>query len=96
MAKYDYSNIKKTGKTKTVLGANCEEYVMTDNSVKMELWVAPDIDLPNWFVQNQDILKGHIMEYTISSKDGNMKSETMAINDNISKTINPKDYRKMF
>lgn len=96
MANYDYTNLKKTGRTKTVLGANCEEYVMSDDKVKMELWIAPDIDLPNWFIQNQDVLKGHIMEYTITSKDGNMTSETIAINDNINKTINPKDYKKMF
>ena len=96
MANYDYTNIKKTGRTKTVLNANCEEYVMSDDKVKMELWVAPNIDLPNWFIQNKDILKGHIMEYTITSKNGNIKSEIIAINDNISKTINPKNYKKMF
>lgn len=96
MEHYDYSKIKKTGKTKTILGATCYEYVMSDSDVKMTLWVAPEINLPNWFVQNDAVLKGHILEYTIASKDGNMKSETIAINDNIQKTINPKDYKKMF
>ena len=69
---------------------------MSDSDVKMTLWVAPEINLPNWFIQNDDVLTGHIMEYTIESKEGNMKSETIAINDNIQKTINPKDYKKMF
>lgn len=96
MENYDYSQIKKTGKIKTILGATCHEYVMSDSDVKMTLWVAPEIDLPNWFIQNDKVLKGHIMEYTIESKEGNMKSETIAINDNIRKTINPKDYKKMF
>jgi len=96
MANYDYSKIKKTGKTKTILGATCYEYVMSDSDVKMTLWVAPEINLPNWFVQNDAVLKGHILEYTITSKEGNMKSETIAINDNIQKTINPKEYKKMF
>ncbi|BAO75181.1 DUF4412 domain-containing protein [Winogradskyella sp. PG-2] len=96
MENYDYTNLKKTGKTKTILGATCYEYTMSDSDVKMNLWVAPDINLPNWFIQNQEILKGHIMEYTAASKEGNMTSETIAINDNINKTINPKDYRKMF
>ncbi|WP_179351231.1 DUF4412 domain-containing protein [Winogradskyella vidalii] len=96
MANYDYSKIKKTGKTKTILGATCYEYVMSDSEVKMTLWVAPEINLPNWFIQNDAVLKGYIMEYTIQSKDGNMTSETIAINDNIDKTINPKDYKKMF
>ncbi|MGC6431971.1 MAG: hypothetical protein ACON5F_13075 [Jejuia sp.] len=96
MANYDYTNLQKTGKTKTILGATCYEHVMSDNNVKINLWVAPSVNLPNWFIQNTTVLDGHIMEYTLTSKDGSMKSETIAINDNISKTINPKDYRKMF
>jgi len=62
----------------------------------MNFWVAPSINLPNWFIQNKEVLNGHIVEYTIVSKDGTMKSETIAINDHISKTINPQDYKKMF
>jgi hypothetical protein len=96
MADYDYSNITKTGNTKTILGATCYEYVMAEKDVKMNLWVAPSISLPNWFIKNNEVIKGHIMEYTITSKDGNMKSETIAIYDNINQTINPKDYKKMF
>ena len=96
MSNYDYTNLKKTGKSKTVLGAKCYEYVLSDKDVTIELWVAPSVNLPNWFIQNRDALEGHIMEYTISSKDGRMKSETIAINDHINKTINPKEYRKMF
>lgn len=96
MADYDYSKITKTGNTKTVLGATCYEYTMSDKDVKMFLWVAPEVNLPNWFVQNDDLIQGHIMEYTITSKDGNMTSETIAINDNIKKTVNPEDYKKMF
>ena len=96
MANYDYSNITKTGKTKSILGATCYEYTLSDANVKMNFWVAPSINLPNWFIQNKEVLNGHIVEYTIVSKDGTMKSETIAINDHISKTINPQDYKKMF
>lgn len=96
MAAYDYTNLTKTGKTKTILDAECHEYKMQDNQVKIELWVAPSVNLPNWFVQNKEVLEGHIMEYTLTTKDGKMKSQTIAINDHIRKTINPKDYRKMF
>ncbi|WP_430409786.1 DUF4412 domain-containing protein [Kordia sp.] len=96
MMNYDYANLTKTGKTKTILGATCYEYTMSDSNVKMNLWVAPSINLPNWFVQNNEVIKGHIMEYTIVSNEGTMKSEIIAINDNISKTINPKEYKKMF
>ncbi|MFC4634720.1 DUF4412 domain-containing protein [Dokdonia ponticola] len=96
MEKYDYSKLTKTGNTKTILGATCYEYTMSDADTKMNLWVAPDVNLPNWFVQNKEVLPGHIMEYTITSKEGSMKSETIKINDDISKVINPKEYKKMF
>ncbi len=96
MATYDYTKLTKTGKTKTILGAICYEYTMFDANTKINLWVAPDINLPNWFVQNKDVLKGHIMEYTVKSNTGHMKSEVIAIKDNILKKINPKDYKKMF
>jgi hypothetical protein len=96
MADYDYSGVQKTGNTKTVLGATCYEYVLSDNQVKLTLWVAPEVKLPNWFIQGSDIIDGHIMEYEITSKDGHMKSETIALQDNINKVLNPKEYRKMF
>lgn len=96
MKNYDYTKLQKTGKTKTILGAKCYEYIMSDADVKMNFWVAPSIQLTNWFVQNKHILNGFIMEYTVNSKEGIMKSEVVAIKDNISKTINSKEYRKMF
>jgi len=96
MADYDYSGVQKTGNTKTILGATCHEYVMSDSQVKITLWVAPEVKLPNWFIQGSDVIDGHIMEYEINSKEGNMKSETIALQDNINKILNPKEYRKMF
>ena len=69
---------------------------MSDKDVTVELWLAPSVNLPNWFIQNRDVLEGHIMEYTLETKDGKMTSITTAINENISRTVNPKDYRKMF
>lgn len=96
MADYDYSGIVKTGNTKTVLGATCYEYSMSDKDVTMNLWVAPEIDLPNWFIQNTEVIEGHIMAYTMTSKDGVVTSETIAIKENISKTVIPSEYKKMF
>ncbi|MGB3606884.1 hypothetical protein, partial [Psychroserpens sp.] len=49
MSEYDLSKIKKTGKTKTILGATCYEYIMTDKDVTAQYWAAPSIQLPNWF-----------------------------------------------
>ena len=96
MADYDYSQIKKTGKTKMILEATCYEYVLSDDNVQMNLWVAPEIALPNWFIQNPEIIDGHIMSYSMTSSEGTMTSETIAIKDDINRTINPKDYKKMF
>lgn len=96
MMKYDYAKLTKTGNTKTILGATCYEYTMSDNTTKINLWIAPDVNIPNWFAQNSKVLDGHIMEYTVQSKEGTMKSEVIEIKDHISKTINPKEYKKMF
>lgn len=96
LSNYDYSKIKKTNESKTILGALCYKYMLSDADVTMELWVAPKVKLPNWFIQNTDIINGHIMEYTVSSKEGQMTSTVIAINDTINRTINSKDYKKMF
>ena len=96
MANYDYTKLSKTGNTKTILGATCYEYTMSDSKTKINLWIAPDVKLPNWFAQNNEVFDGHIMEFTMQSNEGTMKSEVIEIKDHISKTINPKDYKKMF
>jgi hypothetical protein len=96
MANYDYTKLQKTGNTKTILGATCHEYAMSDKNVKVNFWVAPSIKLSNWFMQNTGVVDGYIMEYSVQSKDGNMTSKTIAIKENINKTVNPKEYKKMF
>ncbi|WCO01990.1 DUF4412 domain-containing protein [Psychroserpens ponticola] len=96
MSTYDYSSIKKTGQTKTILGTTCYQYNLSDEKVKMILWVAPEIKLPNWFGQSSKAIDGHIMAYTMTSSEGTMTSTTIAINDHISKIINSQDYKKMF
>jgi len=96
MENYDYSNLNKTGNTKTILGYTCYEYVMSDNQNSIQMWVAPDLVVPNWFMQNQDVIQGHILEYSVDSPDGQMTITTLEIKDDINKTINPSEYRKMF
>ncbi|MDT0555393.1 DUF4412 domain-containing protein [Patiriisocius hiemis] len=96
LGNYDANKFKKTGRTKTILGATCYEYTYTDGTDHMEMWIAPSVNVPNWFMQNKSYLEGHIMEYTITSKDGSMKSEVISIEDNIRKEIRAKDYKKMF
>jgi len=96
MENYDYTNLNKTGNTKTILGYTCYEYVMSDDQNTVQMWVAPDLAVPNWFMQNQDVIQGHILEYSVDSPDGQMTITTLELKDNINKTINPGEYRKMF
>lgn len=95
MRDYNYNNLEKTGNTKTILGETCYEYKMTDQKKSIKLWVAPNSDIPNWFIKNQEILNGHIMGYTVDSKKGQITSEIVEIKDNINKTIDPAEYKKM-
>lgn len=96
MANFDYTNLTKTGKTKNILGYRCEQYLMKDRDTSIILWVAPDLDLPNYFIQNPHVVDGYALGYEVESREGNMKVETTAISDQINVTINPSDYKKMF
>ena len=96
MVNYDYSKIKKTGQTRTILGETCYEYRLADKDVVRSIWVAPAVKLPNWFDQNTALIDGHIMAYEMRSKDGHMTSETLAIDWNIDQSLNSKEYKKMF
>ena len=96
MENYDYTNLNKTGNTKTILGYTCYEYVMSDDQNTIQMWLAPDLVVPNWFMQNQDVIEGHILEYTVDSPEGQITITTIEIKDDINKTINPLEYRKMF
>ena len=96
MENYEYSNLKKTGNTKTILGYNCYEYVMSDNQNSIQMWLASELVIPNWFMRNQDVIQGHILEYRVDSPEGQMTITTLEIKNNINKTINPSEYRKMF
>ncbi|WP_127844717.1 DUF4412 domain-containing protein [Psychroflexus aestuariivivens] len=95
MRDYNYNNLKKTGKTKTILGETCYEYAMTDQKKSVRLWIAPNIDIPNWFIDNKGLINGHVMGYTIDSEEAKITSEIVEIKDNINKTIDPAEYKKM-
>lgn len=96
MKEYDYTKPEKTGKTKTFLGKTCYEYVMSHDQAFIQLWIAPDVDMPNWFIQNNDALEGHVMAYNIETKDGVMTCETIEIKTDVNIVINSNEYKKMF
>lgn len=42
-----YTNLKKTGNTKKILGYNCDEYVYQDEQGKISYWFSDDVDIFN-------------------------------------------------
>lgn len=102
MANYDYSDIKKTGATKSILGYTCHEYILTDQSNQVTMWIAPDFKIPNWFSLTQQNhhqqvdLNGYVLECYIQSSDGNMSMKTIKINEKANVKIVGSDYKKMF
>ena len=38
-------NVKKTGKTKTIAGYKCEEYVFSDEEIKSNVWITKDLKM---------------------------------------------------
>lgn len=38
-------NVKKTGKTKTIAGYKCEEYIYTDEDTESEIWITKDLKM---------------------------------------------------
>ena len=101
MGNYDFTKPQKTGKTKTIIGYRCEEYVVTHEEGTIHFWAAPDLTIPNWMFGSQQAVAqtgvlGFVMEFSATSKQGTTKSTVTAINDDLSLRINAKDYKKMF
>jgi hypothetical protein len=47
-------------------------------------------------MNNQDVIQGHILEYSVDSPDGQMTMTTLEIKDDINKAIKPNEFKKMF
>lgn len=78
-------NIKKTGKTKKILGYNCEEYTTEDENSIVSMWVTDDLGkkVDKTFMRNSNFsglflyayyTNGFIMEYDIEEKDDHERS----------------------
>lgn len=74
-----HPNIKKTGRTKTISGYNCEEYIITDEGSKAEVWITRDLKL-NTYDFFSTLFKvetavtgigwGYMMESTLTENTG--------------------------
>ncbi len=78
-------DIKKTGKTKKILGYKCDEYKTEDESSIVSMWVTDDLEkkIDKTFMRNSNFsglfmhayyTKGFVMEYEIEEKDDHEKS----------------------
>lgn len=98
-----YSNFKKTGKTKTVSGYSCEEYVYEDNESKAEYWMTDDLPAELWanMFNNNTVAavyagkpSGFIMEWTNENKLNKEKSTMVVkeVNKNQNSSFSTVDY----
>jgi hypothetical protein len=82
----DAYNIKKTGKTKNILGYKCDEYLMEDESAEVHMWVAEKLgkEMRKEWMNNQQTfgamfmhayaLNGMVLEYDVLDKDNGKKT----------------------
>jgi hypothetical protein len=103
----DYKPVK-TGKTKTILGYTCDEYLVEDEDSEVHMWVSEELgkELRKEWMKNQQTfgntfayawaLNGMVLEYDAIEKNG--EKEVMLVKDidlNHSHSVNTKDYAIM-
>ena len=99
----------KTGKTKTILGYSCDEYLVDDESSEAHMWVSEKLgkQVRREMLNNQQTfgsafyhaayMNGMVMEYDITEKD-NGERTVMVVTDldlNRSNTITTRNYTVM-
>ena len=83
-------NLKKTGKSKDILGYHCEEYLVEDEATEIRMWVSEKLgkEMRKEWMKNQQTfgamfmhayaLNGMALEYNVLDKD-NGKKTTMLV-----------------
>ncbi|MGF1565358.1 MAG: DUF4412 domain-containing protein [Flavobacteriales bacterium] len=105
---YENPSFKKTGRTKTILGYKCDEYVMEEDGDRNEFWVTRDefLDVYKAFgMMNASSPKGQsvvdhpggmVMEMIGIAKNGERtEMRVTAVNKNQSRSISTKGYTPM-
>ena len=82
----DAYNIKKTGKSKNILGYKCDEYLMEEESTEVHMWVSEKLGKEmrkEWLKNKQTFgamfthayaLNGMVLEYDLLDKDNGKKT----------------------
>lgn len=105
---YENPSFTKTGRTRTILGYKCDEYLVEEDGERTEFWVTRDefLDVYKAFgMMNASSPKGQnvadhpggmVMEMNSTSKNGERSSmRVVAVNKNQGKTISTKGYSSM-
>jgi len=79
-------NIKKTGKSKNILGYKCDEYLTEDESTEIHMWVSEELgkDMRKEWLKNKQTfgamfthayaLNGMVLEYDLLDKENGKKT----------------------
>lgn len=82
----DAYNIKKTGKSKNILGYKCDEYLTEDESTEIHMWVSEELgkDMRKEWLKNKQTfgamfmhahaLNGMVLEYDLLDKENGKKT----------------------
>jgi hypothetical protein len=98
----DVGEFDKTGKTKTILGYHCEEYIYQNDDGKASLWITKKFPIQTQYapllgMTESTIKNGFVMELTYTSKSGeNGNVKVVKIEKDKKVTIKTNNYKSMF
>lgn len=109
MAKYDNTNqidkatINKTGKTKSILGYNCQEYLAKTEDATSHVWATTGnfpfqgnfVPLLGMKKSEENPIDGFVLEMTTVTKDEKIIIKVTKINQDKSFTLNTSAYKSM-
>ncbi len=98
-----HPNIKKTGKTKSIAGYKCEQYILTDEDSEAEVWLTRDLKMKTYdFFSTVFKIEmaatgmgwGYLMESTTKEKTGEKSfMQVTKIDPNANKSFRMSDYQ---
>lgn len=95
-----HDDLKKTGKTKTILGYTCHEYVYKNEGGSVHAWVATNFPIKQQFVpmlgmKKNGAFKGFVLELNYKTINDSGSVKVVKIDMNATVTINANEYTTM-
>jgi len=98
----DKTSITATGKTKTILGYSCTEYIAKNEDITVQFWATnQDFPIKGVFVpilgmrNNNAKIKGFVLEMNVTSAQNKQSIKVTSINKNANVTIHTNEYKSM-